>query len=132
LRHSTNYLVWVLVSSLFFFLLGWVPFFDDRNRFWLHVWRWCTGHYIQSTVDCMVDLFLFAGILMIPSALLGWVCQALLVVVVTNTRRVKQSVSTPIRYPDEGIIYAPSELTKSEAVMRPQATDFSCLKPPRP
>jgi hypothetical protein len=70
-----------------FAALGFVDLLEGvakgENYFWSYVRRLVTGNYSCTTADMVLPVLMFAGMLAVPAAILGWAVQAVLVVLLS-------------------------------------------------
>jgi hypothetical protein len=90
-RFPTNYRLWLIISACIFIVLGFVDLLAGANwkadySLWADFNRFVQGAYSCDTGDMLVIL-IFRGFLQaIPSIIIGWALQALIVVVWFSNR----------------------------------------------
>jgi hypothetical protein len=84
-RLQTNRLWWLAASSVLFLIGTYVELLPTSKYggttwlYWKVLLMTLAGDYHCSTVDAVVPLVLWTAMLAIPSAVLGWVAQAMCV-----------------------------------------------------
>ena len=84
-QFRTDFLLWAITAGCVFIALGFVDplagaVYKGDCSLWAMVVRFVTGDYCGSTYDRVIPIVYYGLLLAIPAATLGWVAQALVVV----------------------------------------------------
>ncbi len=92
-RFHTDKRLWLIAASVLFVALGFVDpvagVAKGDNSLWAHVARFVTGDYFCSTPEIVIPILLRSALQAIPAAVLGWVAQAVVVIVRSRGRATK-------------------------------------------
>lgn len=97
--YCTNYLIWGITSGCIFLALGFVDpvagaTWKGDNSLWSYGGILVHGDYICSRAEILTHIAFLALLLAVPAALLGWVVQALVIVLGRFSRNVQPHSGT--------------------------------------
>src|SRR5438552_3401381 len=81
-RRRTSYRLWAALSIIFFIGFGFVPLpgaTKADSRYWSLLERMLTGNYTVAVKEYFLIMAFYTSALFLPAALLGWVFQAIIV-----------------------------------------------------
>jgi hypothetical protein len=82
-EYRTSYKVWLILTVLLFVVAGFISLPGETkgdNRYWVRIAALFAGDYTLSTTEYLSTMALYTLFLAVPSIILSWVLQAVLVV----------------------------------------------------